>query len=205
MLTIDHLAVSARTLAEGVAHVEQLLGVELAPGGAHPAMGTHNRLLRLCSGLYLEVIAVDPSAPPPGRPRWFDLDNFSGPPRLTNWIARCPDLDAAIADAPAGIGVPLALSRGKLSWRMAVPEDGKLPFEGGFPALIEWQGSDHPAAGLPDRGCRLVALEISHPDARALRQALAGKLDEPRLSVSDGKEPGIRAIIETPSGRRVLR
>ena len=111
MLTLDHIAISAATLAEGVAHVEAALGVTLAGGGQHPNMATHNRLLGL-GDLYLEVIAVDPAAARPPHPRWFDLDNFSGPPRLTNWVARSDDLTTDLNHAPAGTGTPLALSRG---------------------------------------------------------------------------------------------
>lgn len=39
--------------------------------------GTHNRCLGMEDGIYLEVIAVDPEAPPPSRPRWFGLDDPS--------------------------------------------------------------------------------------------------------------------------------
>lgn len=203
-IELDHLAVSAATLAEGVAHVETLLGVTLAPGGAHPAMGTHNRLLGLGPGLYLEVIAIDPAAPAPDRPRWFGLDRFSGPPRLTNWIARTGDLDAALAVAPDGTGTPMALSRGDLRWRMAVPGDGRLPFDGGFPALIEWQGAAHPSALLPDAGCRLTALDIEHPQAGALRQAVAQLSDDIQVSITQGPVKTIRASIATPQGIRIL-
>ena len=60
--------------------------------------------LSLGAGEYMEVIAVNPAAPPPGRPRWFDLDRFTGAPRITNWILRCDDLDAALSLAPPGTG-----------------------------------------------------------------------------------------------------
>ena len=43
----DHLVVAARTLEEGAAWVEARLGVAPVPGGKHPTMGTHNRLLRI--------------------------------------------------------------------------------------------------------------------------------------------------------------
>lgn len=76
-MKLDHLAVSARALDEGVAHVEAALGVRLAGGGKHPYMATHNRLLGL-GDIYLEVIAPDPEAQAPNWPRWFDLDNFWG-------------------------------------------------------------------------------------------------------------------------------
>ena len=75
-MRLDHLAVSAATLAEGTAHVEAALGIVLEPGGRHDRMGTHNRLLGL-GDIYLEVIATDPDAPEPAWPRWFDLDNFA--------------------------------------------------------------------------------------------------------------------------------
>jgi hypothetical protein len=59
-MRLDHLAVSAMTLEEGVAHVEAALGVALAPGGQHPLMATHNRRRGL-GDVYLEVIAADPA------------------------------------------------------------------------------------------------------------------------------------------------
>ncbi|MBK8439806.1 MAG: VOC family protein [Rhodobacter sp.] len=202
-LRLDHLAVSSVTLDEGVAAVEAALGVPMAGGGQHPHMATHNRLLGL-GDLYLEVIAADPAQPLPAWPRWFDLDRFSGPPRLTNWICGCDDLDAAVAAAPPCTGVPVALQRGDYRWRMAVPADGCLPFDGGFPALIQWQGALHPARTLPDHGLRLIRLEIAHPQAAALRAALAGRLDDPRVVIADGPAKALRASIDTPQGTRVL-
>lgn len=203
MLRLDHLAVAAGDLAQGLAAVEAALGVALDPGGQHPLMGTHNRLLGM-GDVYLEVIAVDPAAPAPGRPRWFDLDRFRGPPRLTHWIAACDDLSAEIAAGPPGLGAPLALARGDLRWQMAVPEDGRLPFDGAFPALIRWQGTAHPAARLPDRGVRLERLEIAHPDADALAAALAGRTRDPRVVIVPGPEKALRATVTTPGGRRVI-
>ena len=201
-LELDHLAISAATLAEGVAMVEALLGVALAAGGSHPHMGTHNRLLGLGPGLYLEVIAVDPAAVRPAGPRWFDLDRFTGPPRLTNWICRTDDLDGALAAAPPGIGLPVALARGDYRWRMAVPPTGILPFDDAHPALIEWQGDLHPANALPDSGCRLRRLVVVHPEAAALRRHL-GALTDPRVAFETGQR-ALMAELQTPGGPRVL-
>ncbi|OYX45307.1 MAG: polyphosphate kinase [Rhodobacterales bacterium 32-67-9] len=201
MAAFDHLAVSAATLEEGAVAVEQALGLPLGPGGVHPFMGTHNRLLGLGEGEYLEVIAIDPAAPKPPHPRWFRLDRFSGPPRLTNWIVRTDDLEAALAAAPAGAGRAVDLERGSYRWRMGVPTDGCLPYDDAFPALIEWTGALHPAAALPELGCRLVRLEIAHPDAAALRAALP--CADPRMIVVPGKR-ALRATIATPHGERHL-
>lgn len=203
MLFFDHIAVAARTLDEGTDHVEAALGVPLQAGGQHARMGTHNRLLGL-GDLYLEVIATDPAAPPPPTPRWFDLDRFSGPPRITNWIARCDDLEAELTISPDGAGVPLSLERGDLRWRMAVPADGRLPHDGAFPALIQWQGALHPAARLTDRGVRLTRLEITHPDAPALRSALAGRFADNRVVIVDGDVFAMQASFATPHGTRRL-
>ena len=202
-MRLDHLAVSAMMLEEGVAHVEAALGVALAPGGQHPLMATHNRLLGL-GDVYLEVIAADPAAPPPARPRWFDLDRFSGTPRLTNWIVACDDLEAEIAQGPDGVGLPVALARGDLRWKMAVPPAGRLPFDDAFPALIQWDGAIHPVQRLPDMGVRLIRLEIAHPDAAALRKALAGRLDDARVVIVPGAEKAMQASFSAPGGTRRL-
>lgn len=201
-LTFDHLAVSAETLEEGVAAVEAALGVALAGGGQHPHMSTHNRLIGL-GDLYLEVIAADPAAPKPDWPRWFDLDNFAGRPRLTNWIARCDDLVAEVAQAPVGVGVPVSLQRGDYRWQMAVPADGKLPFDGSFPALIQWESALHPARALPESGLRLTRLEIAHPQADSLRAAL--NLHDPRVVIVAGQGKELRASFATPHGVRVIQ
>lgn len=203
MLTFDHIAISANSLGDGVDMVEAALGVALAGGGEHPHMATHNRLLGL-GDLYLEVIAANPAAPRPAWPRWFDLDNFDGPPRLTNWVASSKNISDDLALAPAGTGVPVSLERGDYRWQMAVPADGKLPFDGGFPALIQWQGALHPARALPESHVRLTRLEIAHPQADALQSALAPLFHDPRVVILPGPAKAMRASFDTPHGRRVL-
>ncbi len=205
LLQLDHLAVCAETLAEGVAFVEDLLGIPLDPGGDHAFMGTHNRLLSLGLDLYLEVIAINLDAPPPDRPRWFDMDRFSGPPRLTNWICRTKDLAQALALAPAGIGHPIPAARGDLRWQMVVPDDGRLPFDGAYPALIEWQGNMHPADALTDRGCRLQRFEVKHPAAEELRRNLDPMLETGRIDIREGAAKRLAATIETHGGTRLLQ
>lgn len=201
MLTFDHIAVSSLTLDEGVDWVEARLGVTLAGGGKHPLMATHNRLLGL-GDVYLEVIAIDPEGAPPGQPRWFDLDRFQGPPRLTNWVARSEDIDADLAASPRGTGLPLSLARDDYRWKMAVPADGILPFDGGFPALIQWLTPLHPTQTLPDVGVRLKTLTIAHPQAAALRAAVS--VTDPRIIFVPGAEKAISALFHTPHGDRSL-
>ena len=203
---------AAVAVDEGVEAVEAALGLPLAGGGQHAHMATHNRLLGL-GDLYLEVIGADPSLPAPPYPRWFDLDAFSGPPRLTNWVARCDDLTAEIAISPAGIGTPAHLERGDFRWEMAIPANGKLPFHGAFPALIHWHGTLHPARALPESGCRLRRMEIAHPQGAALAAHRDEIIDAPNLillaelELLKDKDAQARAarVAQAPPGRRRLR
>ncbi|SMR83221.1 Glyoxalase-like domain-containing protein [Aliiroseovarius halocynthiae] len=195
---VDHLVVSSATLSEGIAFIEDLLGVSMSEGGDHPLMGTHNALLSLGPATYLEVIAINPEADAPDHARWFDLDYFTGPARLTNWALRVPNLHQALQRAPEGSGDELHLSRGDLRWDMAVPADGRLPFAGCAPGLLSWNG-DMPAPRLPDHGLRLAALEITHPEAEALAVALRPLVEDTRISLHSG-DPGITAWIDTPAG-----
>jgi len=197
MLSFDHLAVSCTVLSDGTSWLEDKLGLSLSNGGKHPDFGTYNKLLSLGPEEYLEVIAINPAAPAPARPRWFGLDDFSGPPRLTNWILRSSDLDRDLADAHADAGTPIPLSRGDLRWRMAVPAQGALPFDQMHPALIGWDGP-HPAPRLPDQGVRLKHVRITHPHADMLAGCLPS-LDDPRLVIEAGPI-SLTAQLQTPHG-----
>lgn len=206
---IDHLVVAAANLDGGAAWLEDRLGVALAQGGKHAAMGTHNRLLRLGPHSYLELIAIDPAAPAPLRPRWFGLDvaatraRLAERPRLLHWVARVPDLDAALAGCPEALGEAIELARDRLRWRISVPSDGLPPLGGLLPALIEWKTDTHPAAGLADTGCELMKLEGFHPEAARVRRALAALGLEHALAVfpCERDEPaGLAAYLRTPAG-----
>lgn len=192
---IDHLVIAAETLDQGVAWAEARLGTTFATGGAHPAMGTHNRLMRI-GDIYLEVIAIDPAARLPERARWFGLDTFSGQPRLITWVARVPNLDAALSGAPCP-AQPMALSRGDLVWQFGVGPNGALCHAGAYPCLIEWQGNAHPLPRLPETPLRLVRLSVALPDSVSL------PVNDPRLFRLPGP-PAVSARIETPQGLRHL-
>lgn len=197
-IKLDHLAVACASLAEGTAWVEDRLGVSLQKGGQHPRYGTHNTLLGLAGGLYLEVIAKDHAAIPEAGHAWFGLDHFSGPPRLANWICQT----GAMADAPPFAGPARALTRGDLSWQITVPDDGSLPYDGAFPTLIQWgKGILHPADRLPDSGCRLIRFEVSHPDADIIRPLINLADDHVRLVAGP---LAMEATFQTPHGIRYL-
>lgn len=172
-MELDHLVVGAVTLDEGVAWCERVLGVTPAPGGRHALMGTHNRLLNISAPAYprayLELIAIDPEAPgPQGRARWFDLDQPAlqaalreRGPGLIHWVSRVASLDASLShwrSEGVDAGEAVAASRGVLSWRIALREDGRRLRREGLPLLIEW-GEAHPTDSLPASGVQLLSFE----------------------------------------------
>jgi hypothetical protein len=207
--SIDHLTVTAPSLEAGARFVEQALGVPLQPGGRHVRMGTHNRLLRLGESLYLEVIAPDPDAAAPGRPRWFGLDGLAAGagPRLATWVARTDDIAASLAAASEPLGAAEPMERGDLRWLITIPADGELRLGGAAPSLIQWQVPAHPAAGLADHGCSLVRLEAFTPEPVRLKELLVSLGLGQALELHNlpaGEPVRLVAHIDTPAGRRLL-
>ncbi len=201
-MEIDHIVMIAETLENGDAAVRAALGVGTEPGGRHPAMGTRNRLLSL-GPAYLEVIAVDPEAPAPARPRWFGLDDHSGGARLAHWVARPADMTRALAEAPLGMGELTEMSRGGLDWQITIPPSGTPPFDGIVPALISWRGAGA-AERLADRGLTLQRLCLSHPRMGDIRAAWPRLAETPGLALDVGPQAEIRAEIATPEGLKTL-
>ena len=103
-MKIDHFAVSGMKLEEATEYVESTLGYKMEKGGKHKLFGTHNNLLGLKDGLYIEAIAVDPAVKNLNFSRWFNLDNFYGDPKLTNWICNCENIDQCILHFDVDVG-----------------------------------------------------------------------------------------------------
>lgn len=207
--TLDHLAIVAPDLDTGCAFVTRVLGVELQPGGAHPRMGTHNRLLRLGPETYLEVIAIDPTAKRPDRPRWFGMDQWvvDAPARLATWVARTDDIHGLSDASRAIVGHPEPMTRGALAWQITIPDDGSLPLNGSAPTLIQWEQTPHPASAMVDQGCSLVALDVFDPDPENIQTLLtainfAGPVRLHELGA--GSQPYLVAHIQTPEGLKIL-
>lgn len=200
---LDHLVIACTDLDAGAAWVAQRLGVEPKGGGKHAFMGTHNRVLRIGARTYLEVIAIDRDAPAPARPRWFDLDSpdmqarLAQSPALITWAVRTDRVAEAVTRVPE-LGQVQAASRGALSWRITIPEDGKLQFGGLLPTVVQWDDV-HPNDSMETNGLELTELALAHPMSaglvpmfRALR--ISGRVD---------LKPGPKALVarlNTPAG-----
>ncbi len=204
-LACDHLVYAVPNLAEGIDAVETLLGVRPAPGGQHPGWGTANALLALGPGVYLEVIGPDPDQPTPPRPRPFGLDRLTHP-RLAGWAVRAADLEAWVRRSTRRGYAPGRLLPGSrrrpdgglLRWRLVLPDDFQLPFDGLIPFLIDWQGSAHPAAAAPPGGT-LLDLRAEHPDPDAPKRLLDAL--GVGLALTRGPAARLIAVIERPAGR----
>jgi glyoxalase-like protein len=208
MLQLDHIAVASLTLEEGVAHIERCLGVIVPPGGEHPSMGTHNHVMRLGDGIYLEIISPNPKVQP-ARPRWFGLDGgellaqLKLAPRLITWVVRVSDLKAALQTLSEA-GDAVRASRGGLSWLISVPADGAMPFDGAFPTLIQWPDGPHPSGRMVDLGCTLRRLEVAHPCANLIGERLSSNFEDRRVTLMHENRVRLRAEIMTPAGLREL-
>lgn len=222
--TLDHLVIAAHTLEAGVRWCEATLGLTPDAGGAHPQMGTHNRLLNLSAPgferVYLEIIAIDPAATPPlapGQRRWFDLDDAAlqaslvrDGAALIHFVARTNDADdleactQALAALPEPIdrGTAVAMHRdtptGRVHWQITLRGDGQRLMQGALPTLIARDTASHPCDRLPDHGLRLRSLRASHPEAATLASALHA-LGLDAVTVQAGP-PDLLAELDTPRG-----
>jgi len=206
---LDHIVVTAPNLKVGVEWVRDALGATPELGGAHPAMGTHNCLLKLGDAVYLEVIAPNPNAPAPQRPRWFELDRMerNSLPQLAAWVARTADIRSAVAACGEPLGSIEPMSRGELNWLITIPDNGTLPLGGIAPMLIEWQTQVHPASRLRESGCTLLLLEGFHSDTESAQGLLrsigfAGNVKVSALPAHS--RPYLVAHVRTAAGVRTL-
>ncbi|QBF32464.1 VOC family protein [Thalassococcus sp. S3] len=206
---IDHFAVGATSLEEGVAALQTALGVEVPRGGKHDAMSTHNCVMQAGNESFFELIAIDPEAGDPGRTRWFTLDDpatqsrLSERPRALCWVVNTDDLDAVMSASPVDLGEVVTFTRGTRSWRLTVPKDGSLPEGGLLPAFIEWSPGPHPSTGQQDLGVRLMAIRLSHPDPDCLKGMLRRLQVDQLAEVSEG-DPALSFVLETPDGPVVI-
>ncbi len=207
---IDHFAIGADTLEQGVAEMTAKLGVTVPRGGKHDAMSTHNCVMQAGNESFFELIAIDPDAPAdPGRARWFTLDEpatqarLAQRPRALCWVVGTDDLDAVIAASPVDLGEVVLFTRGDRSWRLTVPRDGSLPMGGLLPAFIEWSPGPHPSTAQQDLGVHLETVQLSHPEPDRLSDLLRTLQVDHLATVSKG-EPALSFELTTPRGPVVL-
>ena len=204
---VDHLLYASADLQRGMDEIESLLGVRPVRGGHHPRYGTHNALLSLGPGIYLEIISRDPQLPAPQRGAFVNVPPGAGS-RLITWVFRASDIQGvanAARQAAIGLGRVEPGSRTKpdgseISWRLTDPY--AMPMDGAVPFLIDWGSTDHPSAALPSGG-QLVELVIEHPDPGRVRTALS--VIGADIKVIEGDEFRLSAKIRTDDGLVILQ
>ncbi len=199
MESLDHIVLASNTLEEGVNYVQNRLGVDLEMGGEHALFGTHNRLLSL-GDCYFEVIARKSTAAPAKRSLWFDLERFSGPPRVITWVCRTADMARTLSALPYNPGMVITVTRDDLIWDLTIAEDGRLAMDGAAPLIIDWKNIAPPTQRLPDAGCRLKHMTVFHAHAAQLSEWGEYSLQDPRISFKTAEEAKITLTLTTPNG-----
>ncbi|HKC18907.1 MAG TPA: VOC family protein, partial [Candidatus Dormibacteraeota bacterium] len=144
----------------------------------------------------------DPDQPEPAEPRPFAIDVIDRP-RLTAWVAKSSELEAAAAKAAQhqyDLGPILDMTRSTpdgrvLRWRLTKKRASVVTV---IPLLIDWGGTLHPSVSSPG-GATLVSLSAEDPNPDHVRQVLAALGLE--LAVTSGHEPRLVAQLSGPAGR----
>jgi hypothetical protein len=203
---LDHLVYGVPDLQRGMEDLARRTGVRAVAGGRHQGQGTHNALLGLGPGSYLELIAPDPSQPAPPRPRRFGLDNLERP-RLVTWAIRVHDIEREVERARQRGYDPGSVERMsrdrpdgiRLEWRLS---SGLRELPSLVPFLIDWGSSPHPSQ---DASSDLHVRELRgwHPDPDSVRRLLHAL--EVDLPIDYAPTPALTATLETPRGLVQLR
>lgn len=172
-IELDHLLYAGPDLELLRNDFERRSGVVPQAGGRHAAWGTHNALVGLGAGSYLELIAPEPGSVGP----WGSLFGRLAGPSLQAWCVRCGSADE-VAGRLEQVEVATKRVRGErrlasgeaLKWELVFPRGHT--FGGALPFFIEWQGSAaHPSRTLEPRAA-LLGLSVQHPDVRGLARVL---------------------------------
>ena len=210
---LDHIVIGAATLQQGVNYIRETLDIDIPSGGEHFHMGTHNHLMQLGNQIFLEVMAINPKAVAPNRPRWFGLDDpfvkaqLEHQPRLLTWVVNTPDISLLQKQSKFNFGAIASMNRGDIEWLITVPADGSLPGAGMLPTSIEWGNHTHPSDRYPDLGCSLQRLEIHHPNLdwlKSILESIGADRCVELFSLGANVAPYLVASIQTPSGVKQL-
>ena len=196
---VDHILLGIEDLDRGVKQFEKLTGVRPVYGGKHPR-GTHNALVSLGDGTYLEILALQPNVTPPKE--YEDLTKLKALTPI-GWAVSSKDsaqLRSELTSAGLAIGEPIPGSRttpaGKeLSWQTFDLENAfdEAPF------FIVWSPqSAHPSTTSPT-GCRLQQWRVAGPHLKSLEQ-LRTALDL-RVDVAEAPSTSLRLTLSCPKGK----
>jgi Glyoxalase-like domain len=153
---IDHVIYSTADLDAAEAVIRDF-GLDVAPGGVHDGLGTHNRLVPL-GGAYLELLAIHDPAEAEGR--GFGPALLRRGEGLLGWAAAVDDL--AVVIERLGLSTLTVSRQGMTAQVAGVEEAMREPY---LPFFIERKGDRGPS--------RIEWLEVGG-DAERLHTWLGG-------------------------------
>ena len=201
-IRIDHIMLGIANLDRGMEAFEQATGVRPVYGGKHPT-GTHNALVSLGDGIYLDLIAAQPGA----QPTSFNNDLLKlDAPTPIGWAVSADDAKALrqkLTSAGFGLsdlkdGSRVTPSGATLRWQ-TFELASNLP---GDPFFIVWAAeSPHPSSTSP-KGCTLDRFTIANPDHEQLDR-IRGVLDLPVVVMKAAREE-FTLSLTCPKGKVVF-
>lgn len=207
-LAFDHLLHAGPQLDPLVDHARRMTGVAPAPGGRHVGKGTHNALVGLNGGAYLELLAVDATQPEGGA--FAEAISGIANASLHAWCVRCDDADALAIRLDAMGHAPIRETMSRvtpdgvtLAWELLFPQGHA--FAGAAPFFIAWGVTPHPTSSLP-AAAFLDRLTVWQRDPQPLRTWLtAVGLHDSRIDVQTAPARGLQAALHGRRGAFVLR
>jgi len=197
ILGLDHVIVAAPDLEEAMAAYRRL-GFEVLRGGEHPKFGTHNALVPLTDGFYIELVGIKDRKLAQGSPLTrLVVEALGRRERLARYALDSDDLKGdieAIRTRRLSLGNPSQGERlrpdgVRVVWHTAHPDDPRLPF------LIEDETPREVRVPRPTEGLgrmlRLAYVEIHTNDtdglSRSLKKLLGVEPQEGRFLLKRGE------------------
>lgn len=197
-MTIDHIVWAVPDLDAGMALIQQLTTIRPTYGGVHPGRGTHNAILPLSRGIYLEIIAPANSQ----SHCWMDIHMIQEP-EVVRWAWKATELEdkvrllesSGINIGPIFGGRRIMKDGTVLKWDLTDPDafksDKIIPF------LIDWKNGPHPTTDL-ETPCDLLDVKMTHPEPVKIDHIFTQLNAE--TDITRGPEPTLNVFIDSPIG-----
>ncbi len=203
---IDHLLLAITDLDSGMEQFESLTGIQPVFGGVHPHIGTHNALVSLGEGRYLEIIAPqDPSKSIQGPFGGFDKRESLS---VFGWSICANELESL----QTSLENHHIKHSGSVPGSRATPDGQLLKWSTTFiltesafginPFFIRWENHElHPSRATPG-GCTLQDFTVGRQSGEPLDRLLRELKFDQEPNYQQGAITGrlLRFGLRTPKG-----
>ncbi len=201
LLRIDHIILAIEDLNQGMQQFEEITGLKPVYGGEHPNSDTHNAIVALKDGIYLEILA--PKEGLDSLPAFFQGMNTLTPIGFalnTDDIVLLDQRLKALQFSTDGIqdGSRTTPSGLQLSWQLLMSNEPAFSMN---PFFIHWSPeSEHPSVS-DNVSCELDALHLTSPFGTTIKQILeVCQSDISLLKVEEGMETILGLTLKSPQG-----